>query len=209
MQNRRGNGSRHKQWDQMATKKTLVRTSVINAIRDAQLASGSEWICADNIPSMLPSMDESDMQEALATATRDGLLWFDGSSYAVRTTLNRLEQRSYSEVLQACQQLGRPVALSEIQTVDREQLWKQLSRLVYKGYLRKANKRYTPTRPAHPTPTMPLTAAKRPRKKTVTKAPCETREEAALTAPPQQDAPSLRARLRALAAALIALFIRP
>jgi hypothetical protein len=193
----------------MATKKALTRISVMNAIHDAQLASGSEWICADDIQGMLPSMGESDLQEALYTATRAGFLWFDGSSYAVRTTLNRLEQRSYSEVLQACQQLGRPVAVSEIKTVDREQLSRELSRLVYKGYLRQANGRYTPTRQAHATPTMPLAAAKRPRKKTVAKARVGANQEAALVVTAQQATPSLSARFRALAAALLALFVRP
>lgn len=193
----------------MQRKTTLNRAAVINAVRDAQLASGNAWICVDDISKLLPAMEKTVLQATLKSTQAAGFLRFNGSGYAIRTTLNRSEQLAYAETLKACQQLGRPVALFEIKTVGRETLWKQMSRLVYKGYLRQSNGRYTPTRQAHATPAVPLAATKRPRKTTVAKAPRKTRQGAALSTNAQQDAPSLGARLRALAAALIALFVRP
>ena len=181
----------------------------MNAVCDAQLALGAGWVRADDIPALLPNMDRAVLQATLESAKEDALLLFDGSSYAVRTVLNRSEQRAYSETLEACQRLGRPVALSEIGTADRKDLSRQMSRLVFKGYLRETNGRYTPTRQAHATLTMPLAAAKRPRKKTVAKARVRANQEAALVVTAQQDSPSLSARVRALAAALLALFVRP
>ena len=213
MQDRRGNGSRHSQWDPMKPKIVVNRNSgfrlIVSAVRDAQLASGSEWICADDICKMLPNMDGNVVRNALQSAASTGILLSNGSSYAVKTALNPSEQRAYSETLKACQKLRRPVAISEIETVDRPSLARQMSRLVYKGFLRKTNNRYTPTRQEHTRLATPSVDTKRPRRKAVTKARSKASQGAALVVTAQQDSPSLSARFRALAAALLALFVRP